>query len=85
MKLTSLVIGDLTARIPIIQGGMGIGISRANLAAAVANEGGIGIISGVQIGFSEPDFETNPLEANTRALIREIKHARALRDRKSVV
>lgn len=78
MKLTSLVIGDLTARIPIIQGGMGIGVSRANLAAAVANEGGIGIISGVQIGFSEPDFETNTLEANTRSLIREIRHARTL-------
>lgn len=78
MKLNPLVIGDLTVKIPIIQGGMGVGISRANLAATVANEGGIGVISGVQIGFSEPDFEINTLEANNRALIKEIRKARKL-------
>lgn len=78
MKLNPLLIGDLTVKIPIIQGGMGVGISRANLAAAVANEGGIGVISGVQIGFLEPDFETNTLEANNRALIKEIRKARKL-------
>lgn len=78
MKLAPLVIGDLTVKIPIIQGGMGVGISRANLAAAVANEGGMGVISGVQIGFAEPDFETNTLEANKRALIKEIRKAKAL-------
>ncbi|MDF2949503.1 MAG: 2-nitropropane dioxygenase family protein, partial [Sedimentibacter sp.] len=50
MELKELKIGNLTARIPIIQGGMGIGVSLSNLAAAVANEGGIGTISGVQIG-----------------------------------
>ena len=44
MKLPSLIIGDLKADIPIIQGGMGVGISGYNLAQAVANEGGIGII-----------------------------------------
>ncbi len=76
MKLSKLRIGDLTAKIPIVQGGMGVGVSLSNLAAAVANEGGIGIISGVQIGFREHDFSTNPIEANLRALGSEIKKAR---------
>lgn len=76
MKINELKIGNLTARIPIIQGGMGIGVSLSNLAAAVANEGGIGTISGVQIGFREPDFLSNPVEANLRAIGKEIKKAR---------
>ncbi|MEL7649661.1 MAG: nitronate monooxygenase [Sedimentibacter sp.] len=76
MELKELKIGNLTARIPIVQGGMGIGVSLSNLAAAVANEGGIGTISGVQIGFREPDFDTNTVEANLRAIAKEIKKAR---------
>jgi NAD(P)H-dependent flavin oxidoreductase YrpB (nitropropane dioxygenase family) len=78
MKLPSLKIGELVVKIPIIQGGMGVGVSKANLASAVANEGGIGVISGVQIGFQEPDFETNNREANIRALVKEIRKARQL-------
>lgn len=76
MILNELKIGDLTARIPIVQGGMGIGVSLSNLAAAVANEGGIGTISGVQIGFREPDFLRDPVAANLRAIGTEIKKAR---------
>lgn len=78
MKLPSLQIGDLIAKLPIIQGAMGVGVSLAGLAGAVANEGGIGVISGVQIGFQEPDFETNTLEANIRALKNEIRKAREI-------
>ncbi len=78
MKLPELKIGNLVAKIPIIQGGMGIGISKSNLASAVANEGGIGIISSVQLGYLENDFEFNPHQANKRALINEIKKARKL-------
>lgn len=78
LNIPTLDIGGLKARLPIIQGGMGIGISGANLAAAVANEGGIGVISGVQIGFREPDFLSNTLEANIRALRKEIRRAREL-------
>lgn len=74
--MKNLVIGDLTARIPIIQGGMGVGISLHKLAAAVAREGGIGVISAAQPGFREPDFYTNTFEANMRALSREIKLAK---------
>lgn len=74
--MKELVIGNLVAKIPIIQGGMGIGISRSNLASSVSKLGGIGIISGVNIGFDEPDFETNTLEANLRALKKHIKLAK---------
>jgi NAD(P)H-dependent flavin oxidoreductase YrpB (nitropropane dioxygenase family) len=55
---------------------MGIGISLSSLAGAVAKEGGIGIISGVQIGYREEDFQKNNLEANKRAMREEIRKAR---------
>jgi NAD(P)H-dependent flavin oxidoreductase YrpB (nitropropane dioxygenase family) len=78
MNLPPLKIGELTAKLPIIQGGMGIGISLSSLASAVANAGGIGVISGVQIGYKEEDFEKNTLNANIRALKKEIQKARKL-------
>lgn len=78
MKLPSLKIGDLIASVPIIQGGMGIGVSMSSLASAVANEGGIGIISAAQPGYMEEDFETNNKEANIRGLINQIRKAREL-------
>lgn len=78
MTLPSLKIGDLKASLPIIQGGMGIGVSLSRLAAAVANEGGIGIISGIQTGYKETDFKTNNLAANLRTIQREIRNARKL-------
>ncbi len=71
-----LKIGNLTAEIPIIQGGMGVGISLSNLASAVANEGAIGVISAAEIGFLESDFNKKPMAANRRALIKEIKKAK---------
>ena len=80
MKFQSLArIGQriLGARIPIVQGGMGVGISLAGLASAVANEGGVGVISTAAIGMNEPDFFSNYLEANIRALRNEIRKARA--------
>jgi nitronate monooxygenase len=57
---------------------MGIGISLSGLASAVANEGGIGVIATAGIGMNEPDFSTNFLEANIRALRKEIRKAREL-------
>lgn len=73
-----LTIGDLTIRIPIIQGGMGVGISMSSLASAVANQGGVGVIAAAAIGMFEPDFATNFLQANIRALQKEIRKARQL-------
>ena len=88
MALPKLKIGHYTSHLPIIQGGMGIRISGANLAAAVANEGGIGIISAIGLGMNSPYF--NPaepnfgkrkkqfLKANQLALRDELKKARKL-------
>lgn len=80
MAFPSLKIGNLTAKTPIIQGGMGVGISLHRLASAVAAEGGIGVIAGAMIGMREPDVAQNPVEANSRALAAEIRKARALTD-----
>lgn len=77
-NMPALNIGKLLAKTPIIQGGMGVGISGAELASAVANEGGIGVISAVGLGMTEPDFRTNFKEANKRALRKEIQKARKL-------
>jgi nitronate monooxygenase len=77
-KIPKLRIGDLEVNIPIIQGGMGVGISLAGLASAVANEGGIGVISTAGIGMLEPDFNRNFKEANRRALRKEIRKARTM-------
>lgn len=76
--LKSLVIGDLVARIPIVQGGMGVGISLSGLAAATANAGGVGVIAAAGIGLLEPDGFKDFLGANIRALQREIRKARSL-------
>ncbi len=73
-----LQIGELIARVPVIQGGMGVGISLSSLAGAVAAEGGIGIISTAQIGYREPDFDVDPIGANLRAIGLEIRKAREI-------
>ena len=77
-NMVPLKIGSLIAKLPIIQGGMGVGISLSGLAAAVANQGGIGVIATAGIGMLEYDGATNYLEANIRALREEIRKARAL-------
>ena len=71
-----LKIGELTAKLPLIQGGMGVGVSLSSLAGAVAAEGGIGVLSTAQIGFYRPDFEKNPLAANLKAIAEQVKLAR---------
>ncbi len=71
-----LRIGDKTADLAIVQGGMGVGISLSNLAAAVAREGGIGVIAANAIGMIEDDYYADPVAANVRALRREIREAR---------
>ena len=64
--------------IPLIQGGMGVGISMGNLAGSVALQGGMGVISTAFIGFRENDFYKNPLAASKRALKKEIEKAREI-------
>jgi len=72
----ALRVGAKTAPLPIVQGGMGVGISLSNLASAVAREGGIGVIAANAIGMIEDDYYTDPVAANVRALRRELRRAR---------
>lgn len=77
--LPPLRIGKHLAPYPIIQGGMGIRISGANLSSAVANAGGIGIISAVCLGLNSPYYQKgNLFKANRLALIDEINKAHQL-------
>ena len=75
-KWPPISLGDKEIRIPLVQGGMGVGISLGGLAGAVAKEGAAGIISNAQIGFREPDFEQDPFHANLRAMESEYRKAR---------
>ncbi len=77
-KMPSLKIGELIAKVPIIQGGMSVGISMSGLAAAVANEGGIGVIGAAGIGFLEQGFDDHPFQSNMDALKNEIRKAREM-------
>jgi len=79
-KMPALRIGDWEADIPIVQGGMGVGISLSGLASAVANAGGTGVIATAGIGQFEPDWDTNSKEADKRALRKEIRKAKAKTD-----
>ena len=76
MSFPSLAIGDLTVRTPIIQGGMGVGISLSGLASAVGDAGGIGVIAAAGIGMDRPGYATNFIEVNNQALREEIRTAR---------
>ncbi len=75
--IPSLQIGDLTVKLPIVQGGMGVGISLSGLASAVADQGGIGTIAANGIGLLEPDYFKDGKAANIRALRTEIRKAKA--------
>lgn len=78
-------IGDKTLELPIIQGGMGVGISLGNLAGNVALNGGMGVISTAHPGYRAVDFEKNPLEVNRRELANEIKKAKKIAQGKGMV
>ena len=75
-----LRIGNLVAKTPIVQGGMGVGISLSSLASAVANAGGIGVIAANGIGLLEKDYYEDGRAANLRAFRNEIRKARSLSD-----
>ena len=74
--MKSIKIGNLTLRVPVIQGGMGVGISLSGLAAAVANEGGVGVISSAGLGLLYKNFSTDYLKASIYGLKEEIRKAR---------
>ena len=74
--MNGIRIGNLAIAVPIIQGGMGVGISLSGLAAAVANEGGVGVISSAGLGLLYKEFSTDFLEASIYGLKEEIRKAR---------
>ncbi|MFZ5966708.1 MAG: NAD(P)H-dependent flavin oxidoreductase [Bacillota bacterium] len=78
MNIPELKIGHLTAKIPIVQGGMGVGISLSRLAGAVANCGGVGVISAVEPGFNFENYSKDKFQANLDGLAYHIRKAREL-------
>lgn len=76
--MRELTIGNKSVKLPIIQGGMGVGVSRCQLAGAVAREGGIGIISTAQIGYDEEGFEKDQAGTNCKAIRKHIAKAKEI-------
>lgn len=76
MLMKNLNIGNLCIPVPIIQGGMGVGISLSGLASAVANEGGVGVISAAGLGLLYKNLSKNYLEASILGLKEELRKAR---------
>ena len=83
--LPELKIDNLVAKLPIIQGGMSVGISLAGLASAVAREGGIGVIGCAGIAMLEPDDSSSIVERSNRALRHEIRKAREMSSGKGLL
>ena len=73
-----LTLAGKPLAVPVLQGGMGVGVSLGGLAGAVAACGGMGCISTADAGYREPDFARDPVSANHRALTAEIQKAKAL-------
>ena len=73
-----LTLAGRALTVPILQGGMGVGVSLGGLAGAVAACGGMGCISTADTGYRELDFEKDPVSANRRALAEEIKKAKEI-------
>lgn len=75
-EMKSFFIGRYEIKLPIIQGGMGVGVSLNGLASAVANEGGVGVISAAGLGLIYPQCKGNYLERCVYGLREEIRKTR---------
>ncbi|MEG1474156.1 MAG: nitronate monooxygenase family protein [Longicatena sp.] len=80
----SIQLGSKTMDIPIIQGGMGVGVSLSKLAGAVMLEGGMGVISAANPGYAKPNFWQNSIACNCEALKEEIQKAKAISQGKGI-
>lgn len=78
MNLPQLKIGDLVAKVPVIQGGMGVGISLSGLASAVAKEGGIGVIAAAMIGLTNKNGSKDHARTHIDTLTEEIRKAKEM-------
>ena len=85
MKNQGIKIGNFSLQHPIIQGGMGVGISLGNLAGTVAKNGAMGVISMADVGYLEDDFNKNPMQANKRGFKKEVEKARNLAQSNGII
>lgn len=76
--MPKLKIGNLNIELPIVQGGMGVGVSGIKLASAVANEGGVGVLSSAGMGVEQSGYKVNSVEISIRTLKEEIQKTRKL-------
>ena len=78
-------IGSHSLSLPLIQGGMGVGVSLSSLAGNVAKKGAMGVISTAQIGFKKPSFLKDTKKANLEAIDEEIKRAKEISNNNGMV
>lgn len=78
-------IGNKELEVPIIQGGMGVGVSLSNLAGHVMKEGAMGCISAAHPGYNDPDFKTNSRICNVKALYHHAQKAREIANGKGLL
>ncbi len=83
--IKKLSFNGKTLRVPLIQGGMGVGVSLSNLAGNVAKCGAMGVISAAQPGFMRDDFRSNNIESNVVALQEEIHKAKQISQGKGMI
>lgn len=83
--LKSVKIGNRTLKFPIIQGGMGVGISLSSLAGNVMKQDCMGVISAADPGFKKPEFYTDTVQANCAALKEEIIKAKEISEGKGIL
>ncbi len=76
-NIPTLRIGNLEICPPIIQGGMGVKVSRANLASAVADTGCAGTIASVGLGEFENFSGPEAVKVAEEALRYEIRKAKS--------
>jgi len=75
-RFPNLAIGDLKLELPIIQGGMGVRISKANLTSAVSECGGMGVIASVGLGDEFESLNANYTKTSEKALRQIIKEVK---------
>lgn len=85
MTLKPLQLKNLQAKVPIIQGGMGIGIGLSKLAGAVAKEGGIGVISAAHPGYNQEVSTKDYLQNTLTALEENIQKARDIAEENGII
>ncbi|MDD3049237.1 MAG: nitronate monooxygenase family protein [Bacilli bacterium] len=84
-KLKSVKIKDKILTVPIIQGGMGVGVSLSSLAGSVMKQGGMGVISAAHPGYRKEDFRRDSRNANCEAIMEEVKQARVISEGKGLL